>query len=236
MERNYRDFSPPSAADLAKTDRGNCTLSLLLLGQWSLMIYLEGRLMVHHHRLGTGTPLCSRLTKEEEDCCGGDAYWKAGLLRLVGKPSRLLDRERESQSQRFDRDAPLLPSRGQNWEMDFASGSCPFHHHFLRYCIVLMKDFDLGPPPADDRYAPTPRDLDRGRSGPHHPSAKAHHTRIRPCSPSPVRRPAGDARPPLKRQREQYPPPSSVPDPGLSTSESYPRARSTLRTTFPFPV
>ena len=50
---------------------------------------LEGTLLAHHHRLGTGTPLRSRLT------LGGGGLLqrrmrigKLGLLRLVGKDSR----------------------------------------------------------------------------------------------------------------------------------------------------
>ena len=79
---------------LLETDRGNCSLSLLrllLLGQGSLMIHLPGILLAHHHRLGTGTPLRNRLTQ------GGGGLLlrkmrigRLGLLRLVGKTSRLL--------------------------------------------------------------------------------------------------------------------------------------------------
>ena len=75
---------------LPQTHRGNGSLSLLP-GQGSLMIHLEGTLMVHHHRLGTGTPLCSPLTQ------GGGGLLRRkmrigrlGLLRLVGKASHLL--------------------------------------------------------------------------------------------------------------------------------------------------
>ena len=82
---------------LLETDRGNCSLSLLLLllGQGSLMIHLQGILLAHHHRLGTGIPLRSRLTQ------GGGGLLlrkmrigRLGLLRLVGKTSRLLWIER----------------------------------------------------------------------------------------------------------------------------------------------
>ena len=78
---------------LLETDRGNCSLSLLrlLLGQGSSMIHLQGILLAHPHRLGTGTPLRSRLTQGE----GGLLLRKMhigrlGLLRLVGKTSRIL--------------------------------------------------------------------------------------------------------------------------------------------------
>ena len=46
---------------------------------------------------------------------------------------------------------------------------------------------------------------------------------MRPRSLSPIRRPSDDARPPLKRHREEYRPPTSAPGPGPSTSEYYPR-------------
>ena len=78
---------------LLETDRGNCSLSLLLLllGQGSLMIHLGGTLLAHHHRLGTGIPLRSRLIQ------GGGGLLRRktrigrlGLLRLVGMISRLL--------------------------------------------------------------------------------------------------------------------------------------------------
>jgi hypothetical protein len=88
---------------------------------------------------------------------------------------------------------------------------------------VLMLFIDPGSPSADDRYV-LPRDLDRGRSGPPPPvSQSAPYSRIRPHSPSPVQRPANDARPPLKPQREEYPPPSCAPGPGPAMSEYYPR-------------
>ena len=55
------------------------------------MIQLEGAPLAHHHRLVTGTPLRSRLTQ------GGGGLLlrkmrigRLGLLRLVGKTSRLL--------------------------------------------------------------------------------------------------------------------------------------------------
>jgi len=55
------------------------------------MIHLGGTLLAHHHSLGTDTPLRSRLTQG-----GGGLLWRKmrigrlGLLRLVGKTSRLL--------------------------------------------------------------------------------------------------------------------------------------------------
>ena len=52
-----------------------------------------------------------------------------------------------------------------------------------------------------------------------HASAKAHHS----LESDHVVQVLSDARPPLKRQREEYPPPSSAPGHGPSTSEYYPR-------------
>ena len=46
---------------------------------------------------------------------------------------------------------------------------------------------------------------------------------MRPGSPIPIRRPADDARLPLKKQREEYLPLTSAPGPGPSTSEYHPR-------------
>ena len=73
------------------------------------MIHLEGSLLAQHHRPGTGTPLRSRLTQ------GGSGllqrrmpFAKLGLLCLIGKNQPPpMDKEREKQSQRFDRGAPL---------------------------------------------------------------------------------------------------------------------------------
>ena len=90
--RKYRDFHHLLQPTLLETDRGNCSLSLLLLlSQGGLMIHLRGTLLAHHHHLGTGTPLYSRLTQ------GGGGLLqrkmhigRLGLLRLFGKTSRLL--------------------------------------------------------------------------------------------------------------------------------------------------
>ena len=71
-----RDSDRPPTDDRTRNDlsydpddRG-CPMPILL-GQGSLMIHLEGTLLAQHHRPGTCTPLRSRLTKEEVDCCGG---------------------------------------------------------------------------------------------------------------------------------------------------------------------
>lgn len=86
----FRRLQQPT---LLETDRGNCSLSLLLLllGPGSLMIHLGGTLLAHHHLLETGTPLRLLLTQ------GGGGLLRRkmrigrlGLLRLVGKISRLL--------------------------------------------------------------------------------------------------------------------------------------------------
>ena len=141
-DRNYRDFSPPSAADLAR-DR-----------QRQLQPFPPSPPSRSREfddppaRYSSGPPPPSRdwypssqspyprrrWTPAEED-----AYWKARAPspRWEDQPPPV-DRDRERQTQRFDRDAPLPPSRGQNWDRDFARGLCLFHHHFLRYCIVLM--------------------------------------------------------------------------------------------------
>ena len=104
--KTFRRLPEPT---LREIDRGHCSLSLLLLllGQKSLMIHLEGTLLVHHHRLGTGTPLRSRLTEG-----GGGLLLKKmriarlGLLRLVGKTDAFCG---ERQRERFDYDATLPP-------------------------------------------------------------------------------------------------------------------------------
>ena len=86
--KTFRRLPQPT---LRETDRGHCSLSLLLflLGQKSLMIHLEGTLMVHHHRLGTHTSLCSRLTQGRG---GLLRNWmrigSLGPLRLIVKASR----------------------------------------------------------------------------------------------------------------------------------------------------
>ena len=122
------------------------------------MIHLECTLLVHHHHLGTGTPLCSHLTQGQGGLLQDRMQiGSLGLLCPIVKASRLqwiesVDSERERQRERFDCDAPQPLLRGQGWDRDFARGLCLFLHHFLMYCIVLMRFTDLGPPPADDRY------------------------------------------------------------------------------------
>ena len=77
---------------LRETDRGNCSRSLLLLllGQKSLMIHLEGTLLALHHRLGTGTPLRSRLTQGRGGLLQNTMrIGSLGPLRPIAKASRL---------------------------------------------------------------------------------------------------------------------------------------------------
>ena len=68
-----------------------------------------------------------------------DAYWKprAASPHWEDQPPSL-DRQRERQGERFNCDTPLPPSRGQNWDRDFAGGLYLFYHHIFMYCIMLI--------------------------------------------------------------------------------------------------
>lgn len=121
-------------------------------------------------------------------------------------------------------DRSLPPARGNGWETR--------EEHGRKISVAdspPVRSYDNAPPrPApsrtgntypDDRAYP-PRDFDRGRYPP--PPAENTVSRVRPRSPSPIRRvgPGDDDRPPIKRAREA--------EPAYSTGYYAPQPRRTL--------
>lgn len=219
--RPYRHFSPPSAADLSRDrarqqqpfppsppravppldtptyDTGPRRFQPPGARDWEFQPGFESR---------------NREWGAEEE-----PYWK-------DRPSyerNLAERER------FDREREVIPPhRNHIWEArpdrdarePFSRGSPP------RPLSARLTDGYPGPVPVpalpEDRGYPPLRETDRGRA----PSV-VHvppYGRVRPRSPSPPRRPGpppvDDSRPPLKRQREEYP-----------ATEYYPPGREPLR-------
>ncbi|KAF8907927.1 hypothetical protein CPB84DRAFT_246038 [Gymnopilus junonius] len=95
---------------------------------------------------------------------------------------------------------------------------------WIVFHVLVSDTYPPGPsgPSYDDRYVPGPP-ADRGRLPP--AGYNASYSRVRPRSPSPIRRgpgPPDDSRPPLKRAREDYPPDYYTPNSGGRRPSDYP--------------
>ena len=143
MERVYRDSSRPSTADLAADTQRQ-------LQPFSPSPPRSRKFDDPPGRYSYGPPPPSRdlypssqspYPRRRRTAAKEDAYWKARASSprwgWEGQPPPV-DRDRERQSQRFNRDASLPRSSDYNLGRDFSRGFCLFPDHFLRYCIVLM--------------------------------------------------------------------------------------------------